>query len=1185
MQLELIILIILALYFAFLFCVAYWVDHSGQKLKRFAHHPLIYALAIAVYCSTWTFYGSVGFASRAGASFLPVYLGPTIVFLLTPFIFQKIVRIAKTYHITSIADFLGARYGNSHLIAAMVTIIAVIGIMPYISLQLKAVATSYDIIHVFSQQQLQTIETGHKFSENYKGHFFAADTAFYVTCLLAMFTIFFSTRKIDASEQHAGVVVVVAIECVVKLFAFLLVGIFVTYFMYDGVGDIMKKALALEKTQALINLDNSLANGNWITLLVLSMCAAVLLPRQFQVTVIENTNEDNLKTASWAFPLYLFLINLFVIPITFAGLHYFQGQNVASDTFVLMLPLMAGHEWVAIITYIGGISAATGMAVVATIALSTMLCNDLILPLLIYLQKWFGLSYSFASSIKTIRRLAICVILALAYLYVYLIGNSYALVTIGLLSFAAAAQFAPAMFGALYWKEASKKGAFFGLLAGFTIWLYTLLIPSFIKSGWLPQSILDDGLFNIGILRPYQLFGMEGLSSITHGVFWSLSINILVFIAVSLATRQSQEEIKQARSFVDIYHQTRGEDVASRIDDSVTIKTLVDLTYHMIGTEEAKKHFLLYQKVHGIKLDLNNRPNNDFIQLVERILSGAIGRASTNVVMESTLRRSQVDVDHVLGILDQASEAIKFNKDIMEALIANVGQGVAMFDNNGALVAWNPKLLEHLKLPDQEVMVGRSIFENFLRHGHRKVIRCKPEEVSSEVEYFLDGANCVAEFTFDDGAVLEMRGAPIENGNFVFTYTDITGRVLIENELREHRDKLGQMVRKRTKKLEEEIEHRKKTEGQLLASQVNLLKLTAAVEQSPASIVITDLDGKIEYVNKRFEEVTGYPANKVIGNNPRILKSGHTPPEGYEELWKTISNGGTWRGTFQNRKKSGELYWEIATISPIRNAQGQMTHYLGVKEDITERREIENALEAEKEHNRLQKEFISMVSHEFRTPLAIIDSGSQRILRRRDKITLDEVFERIGTFRQMIKRLTELVESTLSLSRFDSGKIKFNPAPLNLKQLVLDETTKMKDIAGQRLIIADVDGLPTQVEADADHLTKVISNLLSNAIKYSPDHSEIKINGWREGDNIKISVADQGVGIPKEEKARMFNRFFRASTSTGIAGTGIGLYLVKQLMEMHGGNVGFESEPGIGSAFTITLPISAKKDKHVGDGI
>src|SRR5512142_2571204 len=457
-------------YLGVLFGIAYYGDRRAGAGRSIIANPYIYALSLAVYCTTWTFYGSVGRAASSGIGFLPIYLGPTLMMALWWYVMRKIIRISKVYRITSIADFVASRYGKSQLLGGLVTVIAVLGVIPYISLQLKAISGTFTMLLHHPRLALPARALERPFLE---------DTALYVALALAAFTILFGTRHLDVTERHEGLVAAIAFESIVKLLAFLAVGAFVTFGLYDGFGDLFAQAEATPRLSSLMTVSSG-GYATWAFLTLLSMLSVMFLPRQFQIGVVENVDEDHLGKAIWLFPLYLLLINVFVLPVALGGLVLFPAGGVDADTFVLTLPMSQQKEGLALFAFIGGLSAGTGMVIVEPIALSTMVCNDLVMPVLLR-QKWLRLHQrrDVSRLLILIRRAAITLILMLGYIHFRAAGEAYALVATGLISFAAVAQFAPSILGGIYWKGGTRTGAAAGLTAGFAVWAYTLMLPSF----------------------------------------------------------------------------------------------------------------------------------------------------------------------------------------------------------------------------------------------------------------------------------------------------------------------------------------------------------------------------------------------------------------------------------------------------------------------------------------------------------------------------------------------------------------------------------------------------------------------------------------------------------------------------------------------------------------------------------
>ena len=671
-------------YLCLLFAIAYYGDKRADEGHSLIANPYTYALSIAVYCTSWTFYGSVGRAASSGIDFLPIYLGPTLMFALGWFVLRKILRISKVHRITSIADFISSRYGKSHLLGGLVTVIAVVGIMPYISLQLKAVSTSFDVLlhypEVTSPRELSYVPL-------------LGDTAFYVALVLAAFAILFGTRHIDATEHHEGMVAAIAFESVVKLIAFLAVGVFAAYTVFDGFADLFAQAAAVPELQRLMTFEA--AGGNWVTLLLLSMIAIICLPRQFQMAVIENVDEKYLNKAVWLFPLYLLLINLLVLPIAFAGLLTFPGGQVDADTYVLALPMAEHRPWLAMFAFIGGLSAATAMVIVETVALSTMVCNDLIVPVLLRVA-WLRLAdrKDLSRLFLGIRRGAIVFILLLGYIYFHFIGGSYALVTIGLVSFAAAAQFAPAIFGGIYWKGGTRRGAIAGLSLGFLVWIYTLLLPAFALSGWMPVDFTTAGAFGLTFLKPYALFGLEGMDHISHSLFWSMLLNVGAYVTVSLMDRPGPTERIQATLFVEVFRQAAGEPGTRLWRGSATVEDLRTMVERFLGRQRAENAFIEYARRHRIDLKKMPEADGDLVQFAERLLAGAIGAASARAMVASVIKGEGVSLDEIMQILDETSQVLEYSRQLEQ-------KSKALENATAELQAANERLKELDQLKDE----------------------------------------------------------------------------------------------------------------------------------------------------------------------------------------------------------------------------------------------------------------------------------------------------------------------------------------------------------------------------------------------------------------------------------------------------------------------------------------------------
>jgi Na+/proline symporter/nitrogen-specific signal transduction histidine kinase len=678
-----VIVLVALLYLGLLFAIAYYGDARADAGRSIIASPHVYTLSIAVYCTSWTFFGSVGRAASSGVGFLPIYLGPTLTFILGWLVIRKIIRISKRNRITSIADFIASRYGKSVAVGSLVTLIAVVGILPYISLQLKAISASFAILVQYPHIVMP---------DDSAEASILRDTELYVTLAMIAFAILFGTRHIDASERHEGLVAAVAFESLVKLVAFLAVGLFVTFGLHHGFTDIFAQAAVVARLATLFTIEGAGAHTSWLTLILLAMAAIVVLPRQFQVLVVENVDERHLRTAMWLFPLYLWLINIFVLPIAFAGALQFPDGSVDADTFVLTIAMRQQQPGLALFAFIGGLSAATGMIIVESVALSTMVSNDLVMPLLLRIGRLHLPGRAdLTGLLQAIRRGTIVVVVMLGYFYARTIGGSYALVTIGLVSFVAALQFAPAILAGLYWKGATKAGALAALGGGLAAWLYTLVLPSFARSGWIGEGFVADGPFGIALLRPYALFGLDGLDPIAHATIWTLIVNAGLLIGVSAFSTQSVVERSQAVRFVDAFRESPDDMRAWR--GRATNDDLRALLARFMGEQRAEAAFVRFQEEAGRHVDRSSRADPAIVAFVERELAGAIGAASARIMIAAVLREEMHDIDEVTRILDEASQLVIYAQKLEE-------KSKALEAATAELSAANERLKELDKLKD-----------------------------------------------------------------------------------------------------------------------------------------------------------------------------------------------------------------------------------------------------------------------------------------------------------------------------------------------------------------------------------------------------------------------------------------------------------------------------------------------------
>ncbi|WP_404326830.1 ATP-binding protein [Aerophototrophica crusticola] len=647
-----------------LFALAYGADRRAAAGKAVGG-PVVYALSLAVYCTAWTFYGSVGRAAEAGVGFLPTYLGPTLVMALAPLLLAKILRVARRQRSTSIADFIAARYGRSQALGGLVACVAVVGLVPYIALQLKAMSAGFELL------------TGGAAPGG------LADTGLWIALLMALFAIIFGTRSIDATEHHPGLVTAIAFEAVVKLVAFLLVGAAVVWGLAGGPGALLERAAEVPRTAGLLTGAPALEGGAWVTGLLLAMAATLCLPRQFQVMVVENTDERHLHTAQWLFPLYLLLINLFVLPLALAGLLLLPAGNVPADMFVLGLPLAAGWEGLALLAFIGGLSAGTGMIIVETVALATMVSNDLVLPLLFRGKGALEGVRDLGRLTLMVRRAAIVGLMLLGALYVQAAGGTAGLVSIGLVSFAAVAQFAPALLGGLFWIGGTRQGAIAGIAGGTLVWAYTLLLPSLV-----PESrLVLAGPWGIGALRPEALFGVQGLSPLAHSLFWSLVANVGLYLGLSVLGPEDEGSRAQGPAFVEALGD--GEEEPGDWRGTATVAELEGLLARFLGPGRA------WLAGPGESCPPPQAlADAGLVRRAERLLAGAIGAASARVALASVLGGGAVGRATILRMLDETSGVIEYSRRL-ERKSAELEAATA------ALSAANDRLRELDRMKDE----------------------------------------------------------------------------------------------------------------------------------------------------------------------------------------------------------------------------------------------------------------------------------------------------------------------------------------------------------------------------------------------------------------------------------------------------------------------------------------------------
>lgn len=746
-------------YIGLLFLIAYLGDKYRHKYAE-KRQPIIYALTLGVYCTSWSFLGTTGQASTNFISHLPIYLGPILLFIFAwPFI-QRIIRVSIKLNLTSMADLLAARFGKSHNLAVIVTLVALVGTMPYIALQLKAIVYSFQLLQL--EQDVVSWRLG-----------------LAVSIVLAGFTIVFGIRHIDVTERHPGVMLAIAFESLVKLFAFLAVGIFVTFFLFDSPMEIWRQ------TGAELHLDQQLNLPNFASMaamLIITMAAFLSLPRQFQVMVVELKDEKDTWLSRRLFPIYLLVFALFAAPLGLAG-HMLLGDSVPSDAYVLFLPWLKQQTWLTLFAFLGAISAASSMVIISSIALSTMLSNEIVFPLIFRSDKKQNKEYNnFRQRLLNIRKLLVIIVILLGY-GVSLMLSADTLSSLGEIAFGAFAQLTPALIAAFYWRRASLTGVYGGILVGFLLWLTFNFLPQF-------------GLY-------VQPFTNGFISASSTATLISLSANVFVIWMLSQISRQSVQERVQASIFLEWQSPKL---LTSQKYKHIDYRELELLVSRFVGEKKAANSFNEFQRATIKKQVGNDTYNQMLLEHTENTLASVMGASSARLVLSSALEGRDIAIDEIALLVEEASsQREKYSQNLLQSAIENASEGISIVDENLKLVAWNKKYVDFFSYPSELVYQGCSI-EELIRYNAKRGL-CGPGDVNLQVSkrltYLRQGSPHSSERQHHNGQVIRIEGNPLPGGGFVMMFSDITAYKQAEQVLKETNLDLESVINERTQKLEQ----------------------------------------------------------------------------------------------------------------------------------------------------------------------------------------------------------------------------------------------------------------------------------------------------------------------------------------------------------------------------------------------
>ncbi|HWA50039.1 MAG TPA: PAS domain-containing protein [Dongiaceae bacterium] len=1086
-------------YLGLLFVVAYVGERRAATWSQGRLAPVIYALSLAIYCTSWTFYGAVGRAATVGLDFMLIYVGPALVMLVGWPALAKIIRLAKRHNVTSIADFLAARYGKSRAVAVAVTLIATIGVLPYIALQLQAVSTTFAALAGPISLQPES------------GAPVLYDTAFIVALMMAIFTILFGVRHVQASEQHRGMMLAIAFESLVKVFALLAVGPFVIWGLFDGPADL---SAAIDRIPDVDHLISFFPTANWGMITVLAGLAFLCLPRQFHVAVVEADHPKSLRMARWLFPLYMLLINIFVVPIALAGLALLPAGS-DPDLFVLSLPISGDAGWLSVLVFIGGLSAATSMVAVACMALSGMVGNELVMPWL--LRGPDERAGSVGQRALLVRRLSVVAILLAAYAYHRTIAGLLPLATIGMVSFAAVANFAPALLLGLYWRRTHRFGVIAALCAGFVLWSCTILWPT-MHSG--------VALIEIPAIGP-----LAWLDPLPRAFAIELIVNCSLLVIVSLLSRPQARDQRQADVFVGDIEPDAVPAPAQRATDE--LGQLRELAARFIGEERAEQAFA--------GLNLSGAAAYEY---VERLLSGTIGAASARVVMGTARRRALWMPGSVREVLHDATAAIRHNADLLRKTLDHVGLGIAVFDGDGKLEIWNDRFAALTGLPSGILDSGVTA----ARLGAKYPILG---------ELTAWNAPPLRELHLPTGAITELRVDPLTGGGIVVTANDVTERVRAAEALRDSERRI-RIVTDNVPVLIAYVDRDRRYRFTNRAYQAAFRTSTGETEGRHVSEILGEA---------RYLQLRPY-VDAVLAGQPQVFEIEFPTNDAQIEIAH-----GTYLPHFDAQGTVVGFFLLYVDITERRRAEIALRN---VNESLERRvaqrtAELETARAKAEEANIDKTRFIAAASHDLLQPL---HAARLFVATLGERHPQDELVNKVD---DGLASVEALLDALLDIAKLDAGAVKPEVRAIPIGPLLESLVTSFAPIAQKYNVALRVVPTTAVTKSDPALLRRVLQNFLSNAIRYghqSGRPARVLLGCRRSANGLRIVVADNGPGIAAEHRQTVFREFTRLRSvgRDGERGLGLGLAIVDRIARVLGHRIALESNPGRGAAFSIIVP-------------